>query len=97
MGMMTVRMRHTRSHTRMRRSHHALEGPALSRCSHCGQEKFSHAVCFNCGWYNGRQVINVFARLDKKERKQKQKELEKAGEESESKRPLDAKELSRKS
>jgi len=32
-------------------------------------------VCRNCGWYNGRQVIDVLAKLDKKERKKKEKEL----------------------
>jgi len=32
-------------------------------------------VCKNCGYYGGRQVIDVLAKLDKKERKKKEKEL----------------------
>lgn len=34
-----------------------------------------HTVCANCGWYKGRQVIDVLARLDKKEKKKKEKEM----------------------
>lgn len=32
-------------------------------------------MCGNCGYYNGRQVIDVLKKLDKKERKKKEKEL----------------------
>lgn len=72
---MVVRMRHTRSKTGMRRSHHALEPAQLSVCSHCSQSVLPHTVCANCGYYKGRQVIDVLAKLDKKERKKKEKEL----------------------
>jgi large subunit ribosomal protein L32 len=33
--------------------------PTYSRCDHCGQAKLPHVVCQNCGWYKGRQVIEV--------------------------------------
>ena len=69
-------MRHTRAHTRNRRSHHALQGVRLSRCMKCGAEHRRHAVCLNCGTYRGREVIDVLAKLGKKERKAKEKELE---------------------
>ncbi len=72
---MVVRMRHTRSATRQRRSHHALKPVLLSKCSHCGKEVLPHTVCKNCGYYKERQVIDVLAKLDKKERKKKEKEL----------------------
>lgn len=72
---MVVRMRHTRSATGQRRSHHALETGALSQCSHCGKPVLPHNLCQNCGYYKDRQVIDVLAKLDKKERKKKEKEL----------------------
>lgn len=68
-------MRHTRSATRQRRSHHALPSAGLSRCAHCNRSVLPHTVCANCGYYRGRQVIDVLARLDKKQRRAKEKEL----------------------
>ena len=72
---MVVRMLHTSSATRQRRSHHALKAKVFSLCSHCKKSVMSHTICQNCGYYKGRQVIDVLAKLDKKERKKKEKEL----------------------
>ena len=80
---MVVRMRHTSSATGQRRSHHALKSRAYSRCPHCAKEIMPHTVCQNCGWYKGRQVIDVLAKLDKKQRKKKEKELHASEKESE--------------
>ena len=30
-----------------------------SACDHCGSIKRPHRVCGNCGWYGGRQAIEV--------------------------------------
>ena len=56
-----------------RRSHLALKPLVFSFCSHCGQRTLPHLVCKNCGYYKGKEVINVLARELKKKEKQKQK------------------------
>ena len=55
--------------------HLYIEGPALRSCLKCGKAVLSHTVCQSCGYYKGREVIDVMKKLTKKERKQKEKEL----------------------
>ena len=63
---MVNRMRATKSHRNNRRSHHALDAMRTSKCQNCGAQHRSHAVCTNCGMYNGRQVLDVTAKVTKK-------------------------------
>ena len=63
---MVVRMRHTKSHSANRRSHHALTGPRLSLCINCGAPHMRHRMCANCGTYRKREVVNVAAIAEKK-------------------------------
>jgi large subunit ribosomal protein L32 len=65
---MVVRMRHTRSHTKNRRSHHALSKPALSK-DEAGNTHMRHRISKVTGSYRGRKVIDMTAKLDKKARK----------------------------
>ena len=60
-------MRHTRSHTGNRRSHHALKAMNLSKCSHCGEGHRPHHMCLSCGYYNGRLVIDLVAEKAKRD------------------------------
>ena len=71
---MVVRMRHTRAHTRNRRSHHGLEGARLRVCVHCKAKHVSHTVCLSCGTYRGRAVVDVAKKALKKEKKAKVRE-----------------------
>lgn len=72
---MVIRMRHTRSHTGNRRSHHALKAADLSVCAHCGAQHRPHHMCLQCGYYNGRQVMDLEALKAKRdERIQAKKE-----------------------
>ncbi len=73
---MVIRMRHTRAHTRNRRSHHALANAGLLKCKKCKEPVLPHTACANCGTYKGRKIIDVFKKLTKKERKQKEKKKE---------------------
>ncbi|HEY4477859.1 MAG TPA: 50S ribosomal protein L32 [Candidatus Paceibacterota bacterium] len=47
-------MRHTKSHTANRRSHHALKAVNFDTCKNCGAKKLRHRVCVTCGQYNGK-------------------------------------------
>ncbi len=72
---MTVRMRHTPSHTKNRRSHHALSMKSMARCTKCGADTIPHTMCLNCGYYKNREVVDVLKKLTKRERKAKEQEL----------------------
>lgn len=67
---MTVRMRHTRSHTRNRRSHHALARPALSK-DEAGNTHLRHRLSPKSGLYRGRKVLDLTSKLTKKAEKAK--------------------------
>lgn len=94
---MVIRMRHTKGKRNRVRSHHALKLRALGKCSHCGSVTYPHTVCSNCGYYKGKQVVDVLAKLDKKERKKKEKELHEHDKEAAlAGKDLNAEELSHK-
>ena len=71
---MVVRMRSTKSHTKNRRSHHALQGVGFAKCDHCQALKPGHRVCLSCGFYRGRQVVDLIKKTEKKQKKAKAKE-----------------------
>ena len=72
---MVIRMRHTRSHTKNRRSHHALKAPTLATCPNCGAQHRPHHMCLECGFYKGRQVMDLAGEKAKREaRKQAKKD-----------------------
>ncbi len=73
--MAVPKQRKTKSRRNQRRMHQFLKITGLVKCSHCGETKRSHTVCANCGYYKGREVINVLKDLEKKEKKKKEKEL----------------------
>lgn len=66
---MSVRMRHTRAHTRNRRSHHALKEPRLSKCTQCNSMHLRHRICDTCGTYRGKEVVDVMKRTVKLQKK----------------------------
>jgi large subunit ribosomal protein L32 len=50
----------SKSKTRSRRaSAWTLDASPRSVCPRCSSIKKPHTVCSNCGWYNGRQAIEV--------------------------------------
>ncbi|HRH31580.1 MAG TPA: 50S ribosomal protein L32 [Candidatus Paceibacterota bacterium] len=63
---MVVRMRHTRSHTANRRSHHALKGMPIAVDGKTGTPHLRHRASLVTGVYRGRQVIDVMKKVEKK-------------------------------
>ena len=55
---MAVPKRRT-SHSRqgMRRSHHAITPPQIQYCTKCSEPVLPHRVCANCGFYQGREIV----------------------------------------
>jgi large subunit ribosomal protein L32 len=50
----------SKAHSRSRRaSAWRLGPPARSICPHCHNAKLPHVVCPHCGWYKGRQAVDV--------------------------------------
>jgi large subunit ribosomal protein L32 len=68
---MVVRMRHTRSHTANRRSHHALSAPKVTVDAKTGGTHLRHRIDMTTGMYKGRKVIDVVKKVAKKQSKAK--------------------------
>ncbi|MEK7501105.1 MAG: 50S ribosomal protein L32 [Patescibacteria group bacterium] len=65
------RGRRTKSKRGHRRSHLALKVLGVAACAHCGAKNRPHTVCSSCGFYKGRQVVDVTAKAVKKGKKSK--------------------------
>jgi len=88
--------RTTKSHQQKRRMNIFLEKPTFTKCAKCGRLILPHSICPFCGFYGGREVIDVLAKLDKKERKKREKEMKQREKEETKQKPLSAQELSKK-
>ena len=51
--------RHSRSRTGKRRAHDRLTLTNAAVCSQCGASVVPHRACPSCGYYKGREVIEV--------------------------------------
>ncbi|MCK5022021.1 MAG: 50S ribosomal protein L32 [Candidatus Pacebacteria bacterium] len=95
-------MRHTSGHTKNRRSHHGLKAPRLSSCKKCGSSHLRHRMCGVCGTYKDRVVVDMDAKLAKKNERRvaKMKELgldpNKIKDDDKEAKALDPKQLSKK-
>lgn len=54
---MSVRMRHTSSHTKNRRSHHALKATNLVTDKESGALRLPHRLDESTGMYRGKQIV----------------------------------------
>ncbi|MEI7989622.1 MAG: 50S ribosomal protein L32 [Chloroflexota bacterium] len=51
--------KHTSGRRNRRRAHDALKPRGLISCQNCGEVCLPHRVCPNCGFYQGREIIEV--------------------------------------
>lgn len=58
--------RHSKARGRKRRTHWKISKINLIPCPQCKQPKLAHRVCPVCGYYNGRQVIEIKAKKEKR-------------------------------
>ncbi|MBI2098386.1 MAG: 50S ribosomal protein L32 [Candidatus Wildermuthbacteria bacterium] len=65
----------SKSRQGQRRMHLFIKNLKLVACKKCGKPVLPHTLCENCGTYRSKTFLDVLAKLTKKERKQKQKEL----------------------
>lgn len=94
--MAVPKQRKTKSRRNQRRMHLFITKAALTLCQKCKKPVLPHTVCKNCGYYKGREVINVLKKLTKKEKKEKEKEIKKAEKEEKTEKPLTMEELSKR-
>jgi large subunit ribosomal protein L32 len=57
--MATPKRKTTKSKSRMRAASWKAQVPTYAECAQCHQPKLPHRVCGNCGYYAGREVIEV--------------------------------------
>lgn len=58
--------RHSKARGRRRRTHWKLSSLNLVPCPQCKELRLPHRVCPVCGYYNGRQVVEIEVKEKKK-------------------------------
>lgn len=89
--------RHTKARRQKRRMHIFLKTPFFVKCQKCTKLILPHQACPHCGYYKGKEVIDVLKKMNKKERKAKEKEMkEQEKEKTAGGKPLSMESLSKK-
>lgn len=94
--MSVPKKRSSKSRKNRRRQHISLKKPTLTECQKCGKKVLPHTVCPFCGFYKGRVVMDVMENLDKKEKKEREKEIKAKEKGGAPGKGLDWRKLSRK-
>ena len=50
---------HSNKRTAQRRAHWKIEAKGLKTCPNCGAKMLPHRACAACGYYKGKQVLDV--------------------------------------
>ena len=51
--------RHSKRRSSSRRAHDHLKTHSLAECPQCHERKLPHRVCPKCGFYQGREIVEV--------------------------------------
>jgi large subunit ribosomal protein L32 len=90
----TPKWNKTKSRRNKRRMHIFVKAKTVTKCKKCGKPVLPHVICENCGYYKDRNIIDVLAKLSRKEKKLKEKEMKE--QEKTGKKELSAQDLSKK-
>jgi len=66
---MSIRMRHTSSHTKNRRSHHALKNKKIVVDKESGNLRLPHRIDEKTGMYRGKLIVPAKVKKEKKDYK----------------------------
>ncbi len=58
--------RHSKTRGRKRRTHWKIKLAGLISCPHCKKPKMPHRVCPYCGYYDGKQAVEIKVKDKKK-------------------------------
>jgi len=94
--MAVPRHRHTRSSVGQRRMHIFIKPASLTTCKKCSKPVRPHVICQYCGYYKGKEFINVLGKLNKKEKKLREKEMQQTEKQQEKQSPMSMEELSKR-
>ena len=96
LNMAVPKQGHTRAKVGKSRMHKYIKQVHLNICPKCKKPVLSHTVCLNCGFYKGKEVINVLAKLTKKDKKIKEKEIKSAESEPKQDKAMTMEDMSKK-
>lgn len=66
--------RHTSARSGNRRSHLTKKVKTLSNCPKCKEPNLAHRVCSACGYYNGKDILEIEKKAKAKEDSRKKEE-----------------------
>jgi large subunit ribosomal protein L32 len=61
--------RHSSTRGKKRRTHWKIANPGLAVCPQCKTPKLTHRICPVCGFYAGKQSMEIKVKAEKKKEK----------------------------
>ncbi len=58
--------KHSKARRDKSRTHQVLTAPQLTKCPQCFTLIRPHHICFACGYYKGRKIVDIKVKKEKK-------------------------------